>query len=76
MSKLFPLVMAAALGAAMFMSIGAPYDLAAENLAINRTPAHEIHKQAAMHEAMQAAESQAPLPIDVAVVLPRDAREG
>ncbi len=65
------MMIAVILGAAM-ASLGAPYDLAAETMVINQSPAHEVIKadarQAVMFEAL---DHPALLP-GTALVLPRD----
>jgi hypothetical protein len=73
MQKLTPVFMAAALGAAMVMSSGAHYELAARHLEIYRTPSAEIFKD---HAAQQAVLDQAlerpTLPPGMVIVLPGD----
>ena len=70
MHKLTPVLMAAALGAAMVLGGGAPYELAQQHLAIQQTTANETLKAAAVAEMMDAARSEAPLPADMKLVLP------
>jgi hypothetical protein len=70
MHKLTPLLLAAALGTAMVFSMSTPYDLMAENAAINRSPAAEVLKTVAKAEAMQATYDHPDLPPGAVVVLP------
>jgi len=72
MRKLITLSALATLAVAVALSTGAPYDMAAHNLAINSTPAAEVLKVAASHEAMQASMDHPDLPPGMAIVWPDD----
>lgn len=71
MKALSPLLIAVLLGAAM-VSLGAPYDLAADTMVINQSPAHEIIKADARQTVMFEALDQPALLPGTALVLPRD----
>ena len=70
MHKLTPVLMAAALGAAMILGGGAPYEMAQKHLEIQQTTANETLKAAAVTEMMDAARAEAPLPPGMALVMP------
>lgn len=55
MHKFISVATMAALGAAIAISMGAPYDLAKEHMRIHSTDAHEVFKAAAASEMMTAA---------------------
>jgi hypothetical protein len=76
MRKLTPLFVVAALGAAVVLSSGAPYELAARQLQINRTPSVEILKAHATQQAMLDQALERPtLPPGMVIVLSRDRGE-
>lgn len=62
MRTLTPLLLIATLATAVAMSMGTPYDLMAQNIDINQTPAAEVLKTAQISEVMQAAMDRPDLP--------------
>ena len=70
MRKLVPALTALALGAAMVMSAGTPYELAARQLEINKSPAAEVIKIDAAQAAMFAVQERPALPPGFVLVLP------
>lgn len=73
MRKTLPVFMAVALGAAMVLSSGADYELAARQMQIHRTPSAEILKLHATQQAVLDHALERPtLPPGMVIVLPRD----
>ena len=70
MRTLVPVLTALALGAAMVMSAGAHYELAARQLEISKSPAAEVIKIDAAQAAMFAAQERPTLPPGFVLVLP------
>jgi hypothetical protein len=72
MHKVVPVIMVAAFGAALMSSAAGPYELAARQMEINRTPAAEVLKVHAVQEAMHEELGRPALPPGMTIVVPRN----